>query len=40
MGMRMDIGMGMEMERDYRLVHILLKVLRNENDSYESHVTF
>ena len=41
--MKMDTGMEMgtvtdTMEMDYRLVNILLKVLLNENDSYESHV--
>jgi len=43
MKMATEMEMGMltvtdTMEMDYRLVNILLKVLLNENDSYESHV--
>jgi hypothetical protein len=42
MVMVMGLEMGMGMETDYRLVHILLKVLRNENknDSYEFHMSY
>jgi len=40
MTMDMDMDMGMGMETDCRLVRILLKVLLNENDSHEPHVTF
>jgi len=40
MGMIMDMDKGMGMEMDCRLVHILLRVLLNENDSHEPHVTF
>jgi hypothetical protein len=39
MKMDMVMGMEMEMEMDYRLVHILLKVLLNENNSYEFHMS-